>query len=121
MLFISETHRVVGSHQDDFEALYRDEWMPMVASDAGTRLAWFFNHHHGTSISFHVVTITTASAGYSGRRAQARSPAASAPAFTLAKVVATCPPWVIAPADGDATSHATDAGLAHDVGAVSIV
>jgi hypothetical protein len=60
VLFISETHRVVGSHQDDFEALYRDEWMPKVASDPGTRLAWYFNHAHGSSISFNVVTITAA-------------------------------------------------------------
>lgn len=58
MLFIRETHRVIGLHQDNFEKLVRDEWMPAVASDPGTRLLWYFNHAHGSSISFNVVTVT---------------------------------------------------------------
>lgn len=58
MLFISETHRVIGLHQDNFENLVRDEWMPAVATDPGTRLLWYFNHAHGSSISFNVVTVT---------------------------------------------------------------
>jgi hypothetical protein len=58
MLFIRETHRVIGLHQDNFEDLVRDEWMPVVATDPGSRLLWYFNHAHGSSISFNVVTVT---------------------------------------------------------------
>src|ERR1051325_8360365 len=58
MLFIAETHRVKGLHQDDFEDLIRDQWLPALASSPGARLLWYFNHAHGSSISFNVATIT---------------------------------------------------------------
>lgn len=49
---------MIGLHQDDFESLVRDEWMPAVATDSGSRLLWYLNHAHGSSISFNVATIT---------------------------------------------------------------
>ncbi len=58
MLLMWETHRVHGTAADDFEALYRDRWMPQLAKEDGVRLAWYFNHAHGTSGSFNVVTVT---------------------------------------------------------------
>ncbi len=58
MLLMWETHRVHGTAADDFEALYRDRWMPRLATEEGARLAWYFNHAHGTSVSFNVVTVT---------------------------------------------------------------
>lgn len=60
MLFISETHRIIGARFDDFESHYRDRWLPAVAKDPGTRFLWYFNRAHGSSVSFNVVTITAA-------------------------------------------------------------
>lgn len=58
MLFIHETHRVNGRHEDDFEAAYREGWMPMLAKGDDARLLWYANHAHGSGVSYNVVTIT---------------------------------------------------------------
>jgi len=58
MLFIHETHKVVGAREDDFEAAYRDGWMPTLARDDDARLLWYANHAHGSGVSYNVVTIT---------------------------------------------------------------
>jgi hypothetical protein len=58
MLFLHEVHRVVGRREKEFEAAYRDGWMPLVAADDGARLLWFLHHAHGTGGSYQVVTIT---------------------------------------------------------------
>jgi hypothetical protein len=58
MLFIHETHRVDGRKEDEFEAAYRDGWMPLLAKDDDARLLWYTNHAHGSGVSYNVVTIT---------------------------------------------------------------
>jgi hypothetical protein len=58
MLFLHETHRVVGACQDEFEAAYREGWMPTLAKEDNARLLWYTNHAHGTGVSYNVVTIT---------------------------------------------------------------
>lgn len=58
MLLTYETHRVVGLRFYDFEAAYRDGWLPAVAKQGGARLLWFFNVAHGANISFNAVTVT---------------------------------------------------------------
>ncbi|MCV7259815.1 hypothetical protein [Mycobacterium shimoidei] len=58
MLFLHETHKVVGAHEDDFEAAYREGWMPTLAQEDNARLLWYTNHAHGTGVSYNVVTIT---------------------------------------------------------------
>jgi hypothetical protein len=58
MLFLHETHRVVGACQDEFEAAYREGWMPTLAKEEKARLLWYTNHAHGTGVSYNVVTIT---------------------------------------------------------------
>lgn len=58
MLFLHETHKVVGARQDDFEAAYRDGWMPTLAEGDDARLLWYTNHAHGSGLSYNVVTIT---------------------------------------------------------------
>jgi hypothetical protein len=58
VLFVHEVHRVMGLKQDEFEAAYRDEFLGAVAADPGARLLWYWNHAHGSSISFNVVTLT---------------------------------------------------------------
>src|SRR6266576_3646917 len=58
MLFVHEVHRVVGAKEDEFEAAYRDGWMPMLAKEDDARLLWYANHAVGSGVSYNVVTIT---------------------------------------------------------------
>ena len=40
MLLLRETHEVIGAREDEFEATFRDEWLPTLAQgdDASPRL-----------------------------------------------------------------------------------
>lgn len=58
MLLLHETHRVVGSSADDFDAAFRDELIPALAKNDDARLLWYLHHAHGTGPSYTVVTIT---------------------------------------------------------------
>jgi hypothetical protein len=58
VLLLHETHRVVGSREDEFEAAVRDAWLPAVAQTAGARLLYFLRHAHGTGASYRAVTLT---------------------------------------------------------------
>ncbi len=74
MLFLHETHQVVGTRHDEFEAAYREGWMPTLAKDDNARLLWYTNHAHGSGVSYSVVTITAVTDGAAweslARRAQ---------------------------------------------------
>jgi hypothetical protein len=63
MLFLHEVHKVIGAKEDEFEAAYRDEWMPLMAKTDHARLLWYTNHAHGSGVSYNVVTITAISDG----------------------------------------------------------
>ena len=58
MLFIHEVHEVAGAKEDEFEAAFRDGWMPMLAAGDDARLLWYMNHAHGSGASYNVVTMT---------------------------------------------------------------
>jgi hypothetical protein len=58
MLFLHETHRVIGRHAGDFEDTYRREWMGALAQRDDTRLLWYLNHAMGSGPAYEVVTIT---------------------------------------------------------------
>ena len=58
MLFLHETHKVVGAREDEFEAAYREGWMPTLAAGEGARLLWYTNLAHGSGASYTVVTMT---------------------------------------------------------------
>ena len=58
MLFVHEVHKVNGRKEDEFEAAYREGWMPLLAKDDDARLLWYANHAHGSGVSYQVVTIT---------------------------------------------------------------
>lgn len=58
MLFLHETHKVIGAREDEFEAAYREGWMPTLAEADNARLLWYANHAHGSGVSYNVVTIT---------------------------------------------------------------
>ena len=63
MLFLHEVHRVQGAKEDEFEAAYRDYWMPTMAKSDYARLLWYTNHALGTGVSYNVVTITAVEDG----------------------------------------------------------
>ena len=58
MLFVRETHHVIGERAREFESTYRDEWVPAVARDADARVLWYANHSHLTCFAYHALTIT---------------------------------------------------------------
>ena len=63
MLFMHETHKVIGRHASAFEDLYREEWMPILAQGSDARLVWYLNHAMGSGPAYQVVTITALSDG----------------------------------------------------------
>ena len=58
MLFLHEVHQVAGLHEDEFEAAFREGWMPTLAKDDDARLLWYANLAHGSGASYQVVTVT---------------------------------------------------------------
>lgn len=58
MLFVHEVHTVKGSCEDQFEAAFREGWMPALATSEGARLAWYLNLAHGSGAAYTVVTVT---------------------------------------------------------------
>jgi hypothetical protein len=58
VLFLHETHQVVGRCEHEFEASVRDDWMPALAAGGGARLLYFLHHAHGTGASYNVITLT---------------------------------------------------------------
>jgi hypothetical protein len=58
VLFLHETHQVVGVCEDEFEAAYRDGWLPLMAGTDYARLLWYTNHAVGSGVSYNVVTVT---------------------------------------------------------------
>jgi len=58
MLFLHEVHAVKGAVEEEFEAAFRDEWMPVLGEGDEARLLWYCNHAHGSGPAYNVVTIT---------------------------------------------------------------
>jgi hypothetical protein len=58
MFLLREEHKVVGLHEDDFEAAVRDEWMPALAKTDDARLLYYTHLAHGSGLSYRVVTFT---------------------------------------------------------------
>ncbi|HEX3284056.1 MAG TPA: hypothetical protein VHT50_05195 [Mycobacterium sp.] len=73
MLFVHETHRVVGTREDEFEAAYREGWMPTLAEGDDARLLWYTNQAHGSGRSYTVVTITGIADGAAWERLALRA------------------------------------------------
>ena len=74
MLFLHETHKVVGAREDEFEAAYREGWMPTLAKEDDARLLWYTNHAHGSGVSYNVVTITGIADGAAWERLASERP-----------------------------------------------
>jgi len=58
MLFLHETHEVVGGRMAEFEDAVRTRWQPLVEEGAEARLCWFWELTHGTGASYQAVSIT---------------------------------------------------------------
>ena len=68
MLFLHEVHRVRGAREEEFEAAYRDGWMPTLAEGDDARLLYFMHHAHGTGFAYSVVTVTAVRDGAAWER-----------------------------------------------------
>jgi hypothetical protein len=68
VLFMHEAHKVRGRLEDDFEAAFRDGWMPMLATGDDARLLWYADHAQGSGPSYTVVTITAIKDGAAWER-----------------------------------------------------
>jgi hypothetical protein len=58
VLFVHEVHEVRGAREEEFEAAYRDQWMPELATGELGRFLWYATQAHGSGPAYHVVTIT---------------------------------------------------------------
>jgi len=63
MLFMHETHKVIGRQAAVFEDMYRSEWMTALARTDDARLVWYLNHAMGSGPAYQVVTITALADG----------------------------------------------------------
>jgi hypothetical protein len=68
LLFMHEVHQVRGRAEDDFEAAFRDGWMPMLGTGDDARLLWYANHAHGSGPAYTVVTVTAVRDGSAWER-----------------------------------------------------
>lgn len=74
MLFLHETHSVVGRAEDEFESIYRGPsgYIERLAEGDDARLLWYLEHVHGTGPAYSVVTITAVRDGAAWERLAGR-------------------------------------------------
>jgi hypothetical protein len=65
-------HQVRGALEEEFEAEYRDTYMPTVADAGDARLLWYLNHAHGSGPAYNIVTITAVRDGAAYERLTGR-------------------------------------------------
>jgi hypothetical protein len=58
MIFLHETHEIVGGKTAAFESAFRAEWVPLVEAGGGARLLWYWHLTHGTGASYQAVSLT---------------------------------------------------------------
>ena len=57
MLFLHETHEIIGGQTPAFEAAVRDQWRPLIEAQGTARLLWFWHLTHGTGRHHAVVLL----------------------------------------------------------------
>jgi hypothetical protein len=72
MLLFHEVHRVRGAREDEFEAAFRDRWLPALAEGDDARLCYFMHLAHGSGRAYTVVTVTGVRDGSAWERLVAR-------------------------------------------------
>jgi hypothetical protein len=63
MLLLHEVHTVAGAREDEFEALFRDQYVSALAQTDDARLGWFLRLAFGTARAYQVTTITVLADG----------------------------------------------------------
>ncbi len=58
MLLLHEVHRFRGACEDDFEAAFRDRYLPELARGDDARLLYFMHLAHGSGRAYTAVTVT---------------------------------------------------------------
>jgi hypothetical protein len=58
MLYLHETHEIVGGKTAAFEDALRDVWRPRFERHGRARLLWCWHHTHGTGPSYQAVTLS---------------------------------------------------------------
>ena len=58
MIYLHETHDVIGGKMDDFSESMRTRWKPLMERDGTARVLWFFKLPHGTNVSYQAISIT---------------------------------------------------------------
>jgi len=58
MIYLHETHDVIGGKMDDFSESMRTRWRPLVERDGLARVLWFFKLATGTNVSYQAISIT---------------------------------------------------------------
>jgi len=68
MLMVHEVHRVAGAHEDEFEASFRDRYLPALAKEDDARLLYFMHLAHGSGRAYTVTTVTAVRDGAAWER-----------------------------------------------------
>ena len=70
MLYLHESHSVIGRAEDEFEEAFqgRDGYIARLADSADARLLWYLEHAHGTGPAYSVVTVTAVKDGAAWQR-----------------------------------------------------
>lgn len=68
VLFMHEVHKVRGRAEDEFEAAFRNGWMPILADGDEARLLWYTNQAHGSGPAYTVITVTAVRDGAAWER-----------------------------------------------------
>ena len=58
MLYLHETHEIIGGKMDDFEHALGQHWVPLAEAGGVAKLLWFWHHTHGTGPSYQAISIT---------------------------------------------------------------
>jgi len=58
MLYLHETHDIVGGKMQEFETLLQGRWVPLIEGAGTAKLRWFWHHTHGTGPSYQAISIT---------------------------------------------------------------
>lgn len=58
MIYVHETHEVMGGKMEEFDDAARTLWRPWIEAEGHARLLWFWHLAHGTGPSYQAVSIT---------------------------------------------------------------
>jgi hypothetical protein len=58
VIYLHETHEIIGGKTAVFETAFRERWLPLVEVRGRARLVWFWHHTHGTGPSYQATSIT---------------------------------------------------------------